>query len=266
MHHGNPKHKFQVIFGWFKVWHSAGGSIQGADWVMLTFRYLRNLLQNNAKWNTEVNDTMNDRKNEESDPFRCNKPWSLRILCLFAVCCCLVIFKLTSQAAVWMLCVSLLQKVGNNVSSSTATMLALPKSHWAMGLEHFKEMVTWAKFITVRTGCDPKKRVGTPEMTWSDDDTCVISYLKSERGRKPEKNGRVESLQDDFSIEKGIFGFSEFKVQHVKSSGSFLRFQCQGHPPYQCWPQSLDCGHAVRGCLGNDAGVSGKGHRDLAND
>ena len=71
-------------------------------------------------------------------------------------------------------------------------------------------------------------------MTWSDDDTCVISYLKSERGRKPEKNGRVESLQDDFSIEKGIFGFSEFKVQHVKSSGSFLRFQCQGHPPYQC--------------------------------
>ena len=163
MHHGNPKHKFQVIFGWFKVWHSAGGSIQGADWVMLTFRYLRNLLQNNAKWNTEVNDTMNNRKNEESDPFRCNKPWSLRILCLFAVCCCLLfIFKLTSQAAVWMLCVSLLQKVVLDVSSSTATMLALPKSHWAMGLEHFKEMVTWAKFITVRTGCDPKKRVGTP--------------------------------------------------------------------------------------------------------
>ena len=59
------------------------------------------------------------------------------------------------------------------------------------GLEHFKEMVTWAKFITVRTGCDPKKRVGTPEMTWSDDDTCVFSYLKSERGRKPEKYGRV---------------------------------------------------------------------------
>ena len=57
VHHGNPERKFQIIFAWFKVWHSAGRSIQSADWVMLTFRHLGNLLRN-----TEVNDTMNDRK------------------------------------------------------------------------------------------------------------------------------------------------------------------------------------------------------------